>query len=159
MKIHNNGFSLLSFLLYLICSITILSAVFYGITHTVLPLIHATREYKMLVSMHIALDAFVDDVRKSHVKHFTVVTPDYIIWNNGAVDVCWGYENGRFERIQGVYKNGRWEKRRTSVVGLSVASVLFHYDYKEGRIAGVECSLCGKGSTAKNIAGYVAVRS
>lgn len=147
----------MSFLTYLLLYTILMSSVFYSIAAFVVPSLRLTKQYKEAIAIQNALDVFVHDVRRAGVKTCKEVAPESLVIDNGQDDIGWQYQKNRFERIQGIYENGAWKKKKVSVVCLGIASIAFNYDYLNGVLVGIECSLRGMLREGPFV-GYVAVR-
>ena len=139
---NKNGFSLLSFLLYLMLFSIIALFTTHIITVTLLPSLAATRSYKSLIALHIATDLFVRDIRGIRSKPHTWrhIMPHELIWHTDEHDIGWRYHKNRLERSTGTYNNG-WKSKKTAVVAAGIAQGTFTAEYHKNRIIGIEMTL------------------
>jgi hypothetical protein len=156
---HKKGFSLLSFLVYLLCSSIIVCCLYSIVTTTILPCLRSIESHKKQLALILLSDLFVKEIRTSTIALWKVVQPAVVIWNDGEKDICWRLHKKRVERIEGVYKNDNWHKKTTSVIRTNIDYSMFNYDYKKGKIVGIEWAVSYKNTHSQVIHSYVAVRS
>lgn len=130
---QTHGFSLISFLLYFSTLSLITSLVCYTLSSFIVPSLIAIRSYQTYISLHIATDAFVHDVRllshhKLPLKH---ITSQELIWQGGKIthnkDIGWRFNEHKLERIEGVYING-WKTKKTHCIVNNVTQGFFVVD-------------------------------
>jgi hypothetical protein len=156
---NKNGFSLLSFLLYLMLFSIIALFTTHIITSLLLPSLTATRTCKSLIALHIASDLFVRDIRAMRDKphKWLAITPHELIWHTDDLDTGWCYTENRLERSTGIYNNG-WKSKKTSLVAMGIAQGTFIVEKHKDRVIGIEMTLIPELSPKKSIICYVAVK-
>lgn len=157
---HNkNGFSLLSFLLYLVLFTMITFFSCHIIVSLVIPSFASMRKCQSIIRLHIASDLFVRDVRAINVHEckWKLITPHDLIWQAGDHDIGWSFVDNRLERKEGQY-NKEWKSKTTSVVATSIKQVIFTVEKTKDKIIGVELAITPVNVQAKSIICYVAVR-
>ena len=158
---HNkNGFSLISFLLYLVLFSLISLFMCHMITFLILPVLHETRLCKTLVKLHIASDLFVRDIKrlKNEKNSLKLVTTQALVWFTNDEDVGWSIEDNKLKRSAGIYKNG-WRERNTSIIADEIANGTFTVGMQNNRVIGVEMTLVPSVNKEKCVICYVALRS
>jgi hypothetical protein len=155
---HKQGHSLVSFLLYVLLSSLIVCLMFHSISYFIVPSLRSIQLYKEQISLHMALDLFVKEIRVSAVTQWQEIAADSIIWSEQEKSIGWRCINNRLERIQGIYKSGDWKKRRSSVVATHIHSLLFRYDIIAEKLVGIEIVLTGSHCLQKPVRGYVGIR-
>lgn len=157
---NKNGFSLLSFLLYLMLFSIIALCTTHIITSLLLPSLAATRTSKSLIALHIACDLFVRDIRemRNNVHKWHVTAPDELIWNTDSVAIGWHYTENRLERSSGIYNNKGWKSKKTSIVATGIAQGAFIVEKKEDHIIGIEMTLTPAEPAKKKVICYVAAK-
>ena len=131
---------------------------FHSISYFIVPSLRSIQLYKEQISLHMALDLFVKEIRASVVTQWQEIAADSIIWSDQEKEVGWQYQNGRLERIQGIYKDGVWKKRRTSVIAINIHFLAFRYDIVAEKLVGIEVVLTGSRCLQKPVRGYVGIR-
>lgn len=131
---NTQGFLLLSFVVYMTIFSYIASLIWYTATAFVIPSIMSTRRYQAYMSLHIATDLFVHDVRmfscnKLKLAHATATE---LVWHAGQCtdnkNIGWRYAHNKLERIEGIYGDNGWKTKRTHCVANAVKHVLFTID-------------------------------
>src|ERR1041384_3580253 len=112
---NKGGFSLIVFLFYLTLNSIIIVCICSTVVKCVLPSLQLCSLYQKQLGLHIALDAFVKEIRTCKIVEWKSIASDSIVWNNGENDIGWRYHKNRLERICGIYKNSSWQKQRISV--------------------------------------------
>jgi len=137
----------------------IICCIFYTITQFIFPSLQSIRSNKEKLTLHIALDLFVKEIRMCTIKQWKETTIDSIIWNNGKQDIGWRFNKNKLERIQGIYNtNGNWKKSKTSIIVLNINKIEFHFKYINQKIVGIESIITGNDGTQKSIHSFVAIR-
>jgi hypothetical protein len=156
---NKNGFSLLSFLLYLMLFSVIALFTTHIITTLLLPSLVTTRACKSVMALHIASDLFVRDIRamKNKPHRWKSITSQELIWHTNDFDIGWHCIENRVERSTGIYDQG-WKSKKTSLVATGVAQGTFVVERNENRIIGVEMSLIPEITPKKAVICYVAVK-
>jgi type II secretory pathway component PulJ len=156
---NKNGFSLLSFLLYLMLFSIIALFTTHIITSLLLPSLTATRTCKSLIALHIASDLFVRDIREMRDKphQWHIINSDEIIWHADNLDTGWCCTENRLERSTGVYNNG-WRSKKTSLVAMGIMQGTFIAEKHQNHIIGIEMTLIPEIAPKKTVVCYVAVK-
>lgn len=156
---NRKGFSLLSFLLYLMLftMITFLSCQI--IVSLIIPSFASMRKCRSVIALHIASDVFVRDIRsiKNDKLHWKLITPYELVWQAGEHDIGWCFSNNRLERKEGTYDQG-WKSKTTSVVATGITQAVFTAEKAKNKIIGIELTLTPIIAQKKPIICYVAVR-
>jgi hypothetical protein len=154
---HNKkGFSLLSFLVYLMLFSLITFFVCHIIVSLIIPSLKSVRQCQSIMALHIASDLFVRDIHAG-IHNWKVITPHELIWQANESDIGWSCDNNYVKRTTGLY-NGTWENKVTSIVAAGVAEVTFTPEKVRDRIIGVELKLMPKAAQKKPVVCYVAVK-
>jgi hypothetical protein len=158
---NKNGFSLISFLLYLTLFSMIALFTAHIITSLLLPTLSATRRCKSLIALHIASDLFVRDIRTMRNKphSWKVTTSHELIWHidDDSYDIGWRNKDNRLERIEGLYSQG-WKHKKVSVVATGITQGTFTIETHNNHIIGVEMALIPAVDPKKTIKCYVATQ-
>jgi len=158
---NKNGFSLISFLLYLMLFSMVAFFTAHIITSLLLPTLSATRHYKSLIALHIASDLFVRDIRimRNKPHSWKVMALHELIWHidDDNYDVGWHYRNNRLERTEGLYSQG-WKQRKASVVATGINQGTFTIESHNNHIIGIEMTLIPAVDPKKTIKCYVATQ-
>jgi type II secretory pathway component PulJ len=156
---NKNGFSLLSFLLYLMLFSIIALFTTHIITTLLLPSLSATHRCKSLIALHIASDLFVRDIRMMRNKPYAwkKITTHELIWHNNDHDIGWCYTKNRLERREGTY-NKSWKNTKISVVAIGIEQAIFTIENHKNRIIGVEMTLIPENLAEKAVVCYVAIQ-
>lgn len=149
---NKNGFSLVSFLVYLFCFTLITFFINHLIISLILPTITATRQYKTLIALHVASDLFVRDFKNGF--QLILVSPQELIWKNGENNIGWRIAENKLERIEGIYNNG-WKNKRTSIVAAGIQSGKFVPEIYKNDIVGIEMDLVSVANDKKIVVTYV----
>jgi hypothetical protein len=153
------GFSLLSFLLYLVLFtiITVLSC--HIIVSLIIPSLVSMRRCQSVIALHIASDLFVRDIRaiKPDECHWKLVTSHELVWQADNHDVGWSFTNNRLERKEGEYNKG-WKSKNTSIVATGISQVVFAVEKVKDKSLGVEMVITPINAPKKPIICYVAVK-
>ena len=156
---NKKGFSLLSFLLYLIFFTMIMFFSCHIIVSLIIPTLSTMRKCQSTIALHIASDLFVRDIRaiKIHPCHWKLITPHELIWQEGEHDVGWCFSHNRLERKEGVYNQG-WKDITISVVAAGIKQATFTIEQYNKEITGIELTLIPMIAQKKPIVCYVAVK-
>lgn len=157
---HNKkGFSLLSFLLYLVLFSMITFFSCHIIISFIIPSFSAMRKCQSLIALHIASDLFVRDIRmiKGNECEWKLITPHELVWQAKDGDIGWGFVDNRLERKEGMYNQG-WKSKKTSVVAANIAQVAFVAEKAHDKIIGIELTMKPVFAVKEPIVCYVAVR-
>ena len=150
---NKNGFSLLSFLVYLFCFTLVTFFMNQLIISFILPTITTTRQCRSLIALHVATDLFVRDIKNgSHVIH---CSPQELVLHNDARSIGWHISENKLERIEGVYDNG-WKNKKISIVAVGIQSGKFVPEIYKNDIIGVEMTLVPQVNDKKIVVAYVA---
>jgi hypothetical protein len=119
---NNGGFSLLSFLLYLM--IFSLTTVFicHILSSLIIPSLIATRKYAALISLHIATDSFIRDFRllqQNKAGSLRRASDQEILFNDGSKDIAWRINNNTLERIEGTFST-KWKEKTVSIIATNI---------------------------------------
>lgn len=153
---NKKGFSLLSFLVYLVCLSMISLCMCQVITSLIIPSLAATRKCKSLMTLHIATDLFVRDIRtmRNMPYMWKLVTSQELIWHVADHDICWRFVEDRLERIEGLYNNG-WKSKKASVIAVGIFDGYFKTKKHKNRICGIKMTIMPKIKDNKPIICYV----
>jgi len=156
---NKKGFSLLSFLLYLMFFTMIMFFSCHIIVSLIIPSFSTMRKCQSIIALHIASDLFVRDIRaiKSYPCHWKLVTPHELIWQEGDHDVGWCCSDNRLERKEGIYNQG-WKHTTTSVVAAGIKQATFAVEQHNKVIIGIELTLIPLIDQKKPIICYVAIK-
>jgi hypothetical protein len=153
---NQQGFSLLSFLLYLMLFSLMTFFVCHIIVSLVIPSLTSVRTCQSIMNLHIASDLFVRDVHAG-IDDWKSVTSHEIIWHNGDHDIGWFFEDNYLKRATGLYDTG-WKNKTTSIVAGGVAQATFVVEKVQDRIVGMELTLVPKAALKKPVVCYVAIK-
>jgi len=154
---NKKGFSLLSFLLYLVLFTMIMFFSCHIIVSLMIPSLFSMRRCKSIITLHIASDLFVRDVRAiNEQSHWKIIAPHELVWRTGDHDIGWSFSHNRLERREGVYGE-RWKSKTTSVVAAGIAQATFTVEKHKGHVIGIELALTPTVAIKKPIICYVAI--
>ena len=151
------GFSLVIFLVYLALSALIISCLFTSTIYFIIPTLHTMKVHKEYISLQLAADLFVKEIRMSTISEWKEISAHCIIWNNEDTDIGWVFHDNKLERIQGIYRKGEWDRSRKSLVAKGVTSMTVSPDYHNGKIRAIGLVLVGS-HMKKQIYSCVAIR-
>lgn len=155
---NQKGFSLLSFLLYLMLfsMITVFSC--HVITSLIIPSLAATQKCQSIVALHSATDLFVRDIRamRGGIYIWQVTTCQELIWSQASRAVGWCFVNNRLERKEGTYDKG-WKNATTSVIAKGIAKAAFVIEKDNDTIVGIELILTPQCQMKRPVICYVAI--
>jgi hypothetical protein len=157
---NKQGFSLLSFLLYLVLFTLITFSSCHIIVSLIIPSFASMRRCQSIIKLHIATDLFVRDIRaiEGNVCKWKLITPHELIWQAGDHDIGWSFTDNRLERKEGTY-NKEWKGKSTSIVAAGIAQVSFTVEKaKNNKIIGVELVMIPVVDLKKRVECYVALR-
>lgn len=157
--IKKHGFSLLSFLLYLMLFSMVTLFTAHIILSLLLPSLTATRQVKSLLSLHIATDLFVRDIRAMNSQSYRwhLITPHEIIWHTDDGDIGWRYHKNRLERSTGVHDND-WKNKNTGIIATNIKNGVFTVDHYKNTIIGIQISLISHYVPQKEVLGYAYIK-
>lgn len=155
---NKKGFSLISFLLYLMLFSIIALFVANIITSLLLPALVETRKCKSIIALHIASDLFMRDIRtmRSKAYQWKKVTPYELIWHSDECDIGWSFTENYLERKEGVYNKG-WRSKKASIVATELDKGEFIVEYHKNYIIGIEMRLASQQVPQKIVSCYGAV--
>ena len=153
---NKKGFSLLSFLLYLMLFTMITFFSCHIILSLIIPSLLSMRRCQSVIALHIASDIFVRDVRAG-IHNWKVTKPHELVWQVGDHDIGWCFTDNRLERNTGMYNQG-WKSKTTSIVAAKIAEVAFTIEKANGQIMCIEMVLSQDNAQKKQIVCYVAVK-
>lgn len=154
---HNKkGFSLLSFLLYLMLFTFMTFFVSHIIVSLVIPSLTSVRKSQSIMALHIASDLFVRDVHAG-IHSWKLISPHELIWQGNESDIGWSFADHYLKRTTGLY-DGVWKNKTTSIVAAGVAQVTFTPEKAQDRVVGIEMKLDPKAAQKTPIICYVAVK-
>lgn len=151
------GFSLLSFLLYLMLFTMITFFSCHIILSLIIPSLRSMRQCQSIIALHIASDLFVRDVRAG-IDDWLLITPQALVWRTGESNVGWCFADNRLERSTGVY-DGKWEGRTTSIVATGITQAIFTVEKTHDWIIGIEMVCTPSIASKKPVTCYVAVKN
>ena len=154
------GFSLISFLLYLLLFSIITGIICHIITTLIIPSIFSLKKTQSIISMHIASDFFVRDMKniKNDGCTWKVILPLELIWHTKDYDVGWFFHQNSLQRTEGIY-NGLWQNAKRSVIAKGIANATFTLEKTQDRVTGVELSLIPQSTSRKPIVCYVSLKN
>ena len=153
---NKKGFSLLSFLLYLMIFSLMTFFLCHIIVSLVIPSLSSMRTCQSSMALHIASDLFVRDVHAG-VDNWKLITPHELIWQVNDYDIGWSFTDNYLKRTTGLY-NGGWKDKTTSIVAAGIAQATFTAEKAQNRIVGVELKLEPRVAQKKPVICYVAVK-
>ncbi len=153
---NKKGFSLLSFLLYLMLFTMITFFSCHIILSLIIPSLRSIRKCQSIIALHIASDLFVRDVRAG-IHDWKLITSQELVWQTGDQAVGWCFSNNRLERSTGMYDQG-WKSKTTSIVAAGIAHVVFTVEKAYDQIIGIEMVLTPMITSKKPVICYVAVK-
>jgi hypothetical protein len=154
---HNKkGFSLLSFLLYLMLFAMITFFSCHIILSLIIPSLLSMRRCQSVIALHIASDVFVRDVRAG-IDNWKVTKPHELVWQAGGHDIGWCFTDNHLERNTGMYDKG-WKSKTTSIVAAGINQAVFSVEKTNKQIMGIEMALMQASAQKKPIVCYVAVK-
>lgn len=152
---NHKGFSLISFIFYLLFFLLIILFIYQIITFLVVPSLQSNRIYNNHIAYYLATDVFIKDMRLyNNLCTIKLIANNEIIWNNGINDICWKYDDTKLMRIEGKY-NKKWKKKTTSIVAIGLQSAVFIADMFDNDIVGIQLTIVPL--TGKAITSYVAI--
>jgi len=156
---YKKGFSLISFLVYLLLFSLVTTFTCHIITTLIIPSFFSFKKTQSVIAMHIATDCFVRDIKNiKEDKHtWNAISPHELIWQVGDHNVGWSFADNRLERREGIYKNG-WKEVKTSIVAKGVASAVFTIEKSGNDITGIELTITPLYAPQKVITCYVAIK-
>ena len=155
---HNKkGFSLLSFLIYLMLFSLMTLLLCHTILSLVIPALSSIRKCQSVVALHIATDLFVRDVHAG-IHAWKVINPDELIWQTYEGDIGWCLSGHRLVRNAGAYNNQEWKDKTSSIIAADIDKVTFTPEKAQNQIIGIELTLVPKDAQKKSVLCYVAVR-
>jgi len=155
---NKKGFSLISFLLYLMLFSIIALFVANIITSLLLPSLVETRKCKSIIALHIAGDLFMRDIRtmRSKVYQWKKITPHEVIWHSDECDIGWSFTENYLERKEGVY-NKDWHGKKTSIIAMELDKGEFIVENHKNHVIGIEMRLTSQQAPQKIVSCYGAV--
>lgn len=156
---HKRGFSLLSFLLYLVLFSVVTLCMCHVITMLIIPAFSSLRRTQSIIALHVATDVFARDMQniKNSVDTWNVMLPHELIWQQDDHNIGWRFHQDRLERREGVYKKG-WQESKKSIIARGVLSAVFTIERGDEGIMGVELTITPHCAKKKVIACYVSLR-
>ncbi|HLW73228.1 MAG TPA: hypothetical protein VKR54_04210 [Candidatus Babeliales bacterium] len=157
---HKKGFSLLSFLLYLVLFTMITFFSCHIIVSLIIPSLASMRTCQSIISLHIASDLFVRDMHAMRELPFywKLITPQELVWHVDDHDIGWCFSHHRLERKEGIY-NKEWKSKTTSVIVSGIEQATFTVEKAGNEIVGIEMRLTPTVAIKKPIICYVTVKS
>jgi hypothetical protein len=124
----------------------------------VIPSFSDLRRCQSLITLHIATDLFVRDIRimRKGEHQWKVMGSQELIWNQGSSDIGWLFIDNRLERREGTY-DSEWKNTTMSTITRNISKATFMYETREGRILGIELIMMPPGQKEKPVTCYVAV--
>lgn len=153
---NKKGFSLVSFLLYLMLFSLITFFLCHIIVSLVIPSLASVRKCQSIMSLHIASDLFVRDVRAG-IYHWKHIAPHELIWQAQDYDVGWSFRDGYVKRTTGLYEK-EWKNKITGIVAAGVLEARFVPEKAQDRIIGIELRLKPIDAPGGPIICFVAVK-
>lgn len=152
------GFSLISFLIYLLIFSMVTTFICHIITVLIIPSFVSLRKNQSVIAIHIATDCFVRDIKNIKNGHYAwdLISPHELIWQVGNHNVGWSFADNRLERREGIYKNG-WKEVKTSIVAKNLSNALFTVEKINNQIMGITLVLTPL-AFEKTITCYVVVK-
>lgn len=152
------GFSLISFLVYLLIFSMVTTFICHIITVLIIPSFISLRKNQSVIAMHIATDCFVRDIKniKNGQDAWHMISPHELIWSVGDHNVGWSFTDHRLERREGMYQKG-WKEVKTSIIAKNLSKAVFTPEKDHDRIKGITLTLTPLSTSVKAITCYVAV--
>lgn len=156
---HKEGFSLVSFLLYLALFSIATLCMCQVITILIIPSLSSLRKTQSIIALHIATDVFVRDIKniKDGTCEWNVILPHELIWQEKDRNIGWCFNQDRLERREGTYKKS-WQDVKTSIIARGISNASFTADKDEKGIIGVELVLTPQCMPKKTVTSYVCLR-
>jgi len=153
---NKKGFSLLSFLAYLMLFSIITLFSCHIVVSLIIPSVGAMRKCQSTIALHIASDFFVRDIRimRSGNYKWKSVCPHELIWNQDTMDVGWCISGNCLERREGAYDKG-WKTSKRSIVAKNIARGAFTVEKKNDVDIGVELILTSQCDNKKPVICYI----
>ncbi len=149
------GFSLLSFLLYLMLFSLMTLFLCHIIVSLVIPSLSSIRRCQSVIALHITSDLFVRDVKA--IDHWKVMQPHELIWHADDQDIGWYCTDNCLKRNTGTYDQ-EWKHKTTSIVAAGVKKVIFTAEKVQDQIIGIEMKLMPVAAQKKPVICYVVVK-
>lgn len=124
------GFTLLSFIVYLFIFSTLAFMSCHLISNLIIPALASIRQYQSLMTLYVAGDFFVHDVRNlSHNKQYLKkIDAQELVWHSGSStdnkNIGWRFRDNKLERIEGVFDD-QWISTKTHIVATGIVSGSF----------------------------------
>jgi len=152
------GFSLVSFLLYLALFSVATLCMCQVITIHIIPGLSSLRKTQSIIALHCATDVFVRDIKniKDGTCVWNVILPHELIWQEKNQSIGWCFYQNRLERREGTYKKG-WQDVKTSIIARGISSASFTAEKGESGVIGVELTLTPHCAPKKTVMSYVAL--
>lgn len=156
---HNKkGFSLISFLVYLLVFSMVTACMCHIITILIIPSFVSLRKNQSVIAMHIATDCFVRDVKNmKDGDTWNVMFEHELIWPVGDHNIGWSFSDHRLQRKEGIYKNG-WSDVKTSIVAKGLENAVFVVKKDNDQIAGIELTLTAQCCPQKPVSCYISLK-
>ena len=157
MKNNENGFYIVSFLVYLFIFSLLVSVSFHMISIFLLPAIRSMKNYSQQMSLYIAGDNFINDIRTAQLNNsFTIknISDAKVIFENEGYILKWRFKEGKLERLS---KETNSKKNTLNVVCTNVNGQ-FSSDYSNNAIRGIEMTLFSQHNNAVMTQNYVAIQ-
>jgi len=157
--LNKKGFSLLSFLIYLMLFTMVTFFSCHIIVSLIIPSLTSLRKCHSIVALHIASDLFVRDIHaiKNEKNMWKVIHPFELVWQSTDHDIGWRFNDNCLERIEGIYNQG-WKKKTTSIVACGISNATFIIEKHQDHIMGIELALIPIYTAEKPIKCYVTLR-
>jgi hypothetical protein len=157
---YKKGFSLVSFLLYLMIFTLTTFLMCHIITALIIPSFFSLRKNQSIIALHIATDFFVRDIHalKNGNYSWKVILPHELIWHHNDHDIGWSFSHNQLERREGIY-NGNWHQAKASIIARGLSRVRFNPEKEAEHIIGLELVLISECAPEKPVISYVALKN
>ena len=152
------GFSLLLFLLYLMCFTTITFLFCQVIVSLIIPSFASIRKSRSIIALHIATDLFVRDIHSiTNNNDWKQMSSHELVWHTDKEDIGWCFSGNHLIRHTGIYNQG-WKHKISSIVATGIEQGVFTVDRGPNNIIGITMSFIPVVSPQKPIICHVAIK-
>ncbi len=157
---HKKGFSLLSFLMYLMIFSIVTLFFCHIITVFIIPSFAVMRKNQSIVALHIASDFFVRDIRsmRNGTHAWKLISPQELIWEREGFAIGWRFYQNSLERREGIYKDHTWHKTIVSIIAKDIAHLIFTTEKNGDVLIGISLIMTSQYAHVKPITCYVSLK-
>ena len=135
------GFSLLSFLLYLLLFTILTTISFHWVITSCIKSMATSRINNSVINAYMAYDIFMRDARMAPAQEYAwkKITPTGLIWHTKDHDIGWFFEHNMLIRIEGQYNKQKqiWRKKTRSIAAQHITSVIFDVEKSGNEIINI----------------------